>query len=100
MPVYAPDRFPFLYDEIRRGALLKDSFVLVFVANDVDAICAARVLVGLLEADHVRTTMIPVSSYTDLAAANAAHVENREEVSPTAASGTSTDRAPGPLLAE
>ncbi|KAI9010687.1 CDC45 family [Hyaloraphidium curvatum] len=81
MPIVQPVDFARLYDQIRKDAVHnRDSPVIIFAANDVDALCAARILQALLAADQVKNTLIPVSGYTDLAAESAKHVENKAEL--------------------
>uniref|UniRef100_A0A452ENN9 Cell division cycle 45 n=1 Tax=Capra hircus TaxID=9925 RepID=A0A452ENN9_CAPHI len=40
--------------------------VLLFVASDVDALCACKILQALFQCDHVQYTLIPVSGWQEL----------------------------------
>ena len=46
--------------------VLKRGRVLILAANDVDSLCASKILQVLLQADGVIYTLIPVSSLQDL----------------------------------
>lgn len=50
----------------RRFPLISAASVAILVAPDVDALCAARMLVGLFEQDDVTHTVIPVSGIAEL----------------------------------
>lgn len=62
-----PTLFPAAYANIvasSRGSSASRTFILV--SPDVDAICAARLLVEMLRIDHVASTVIPVGSWGEL----------------------------------
>ncbi|XP_068956922.1 cell division control protein 45 homolog isoform X2 [Petaurus breviceps papuanus] len=40
--------------------------VLLFVASDVDALCACKILQALFQCDHVQYTLVPVSGWQEL----------------------------------
>jgi cell division control protein 45 len=50
----------------RRSPLTSASSVIVLVAPDVDALCAARMLVDLLKQDDVMHRIVPVSGVAEL----------------------------------
>jgi cell division control protein 45 len=50
----------------RRSPLTSASSVIILVAPDVDALCAARMLADLLNQDDVMHRIIPVSGIADL----------------------------------
>ncbi|KAJ3189473.1 hypothetical protein HDU85_003104 [Gaertneriomyces sp. JEL0708] len=54
--------------------------VLIFVTNDVDALCALNMLVTLFKSDYIAHKIVPVSGYTDLSTANSLHIEDNEEL--------------------
>ncbi|XP_069414571.1 cell division control protein 45 homolog isoform X2 [Ovis canadensis] len=49
--------------------------VLLFVASDVDALCACKILQALFQCDHVQYTLIPVSGWQELETAFLEHKE-------------------------
>ncbi|PVV04083.1 hypothetical protein BB560_001436 [Smittium megazygosporum] len=49
--------------------------VLVLVANDPDALCAARILFSILKHDFITYQMVPVSSYVDVTKCNKQLIE-------------------------
>lgn len=50
----------------RRSPLTSASSVIILVAPDVDALCAAKILADLLKQDDVMHRIIPVSGLADL----------------------------------
>ena len=50
----------------RRSPLTAASSVIVLVAPDVDALCAAHMLAGLFQQDDVMHRFIPVSGHAEL----------------------------------
>ena len=50
----------------RRSPLTSASSVIVLVAPDVDALCAARMLADLFKQDDVMYRLIPVSGHAEL----------------------------------
>ncbi len=54
------------YQKIIRKGLKYGSKVIIFVSNDADALCAARILTALLKSDNVQYVVIPVLSFTQL----------------------------------
>ena len=46
--------------------VLKRGRVLILAANDVDSVCASKILQTLLQADGVMYTLVPVTSLQDL----------------------------------
>ena len=46
--------------------VLKRGRVLILAANDVDSLCASKILQALLQADGVMYTLVPVTSLQDL----------------------------------
>ncbi|XP_063965219.1 cell division control protein 45 homolog [Lytechinus pictus] len=54
--------------------------VLVLVANDVDALCACKILQTLLQWDHVQYTLVPVSGKDDVERAYLEHSEQLKYV--------------------
>ncbi|XP_047417247.1 cell division control protein 45 homolog isoform X1 [Sciurus carolinensis] len=49
--------------------------VLLFVASDVDALCACKILQALFHCDHVQYTLVPVSGWQELETAFLEHKE-------------------------
>lgn len=49
--------------------------VLLFVASDVDALCACKILQALFQCDHVPYTLVPVSGWQELETAFLEHKE-------------------------
>ncbi|XP_004695024.1 PREDICTED: cell division control protein 45 homolog [Condylura cristata] len=49
--------------------------VLIFVASDVDALCACKILQALFQCDHVQYTLVPVSGWQELETAFLEHKE-------------------------
>lgn len=49
--------------------------VLLFVASDVDALCACKILQALFQCDHVQYTLVPVSGWQELETAFLEHKE-------------------------
>ncbi|XP_053443482.1 cell division control protein 45 homolog [Nycticebus coucang] len=47
--------------------------VLLFVASDVDALCACKILQALFQCDHVQYTLVPVSGWQELETAFLEH---------------------------
>ncbi|KAJ3274460.1 hypothetical protein HK104_004085, partial [Borealophlyctis nickersoniae] len=74
---YVPfDRLDSAYKSIKKAALggpgeaPSASSLLIFVAPDVDAVCALKILVTLLKADCIAHKVYPIAGYRDLAQAN------------------------------
>ncbi|KAJ3086943.1 hypothetical protein HK102_012141, partial [Quaeritorhiza haematococci] len=69
------------YQHVKRQALPPGTpTVLIFVANDVDALCACKMLLSLLKADCIAHKVIPVAGYTDLSFANEDLIDGNEEL--------------------
>ncbi|XP_050601402.1 cell division control protein 45 homolog [Macaca thibetana thibetana] len=49
--------------------------VLLFVASDVDALCACKILQALFQCDHVQYTLVPVSGWQELETSFLEHKE-------------------------
>ncbi|XP_002743587.1 cell division control protein 45 homolog isoform X1 [Callithrix jacchus] len=49
--------------------------VFLFVASDVDALCACKILQALFQCDHVQYTLVPVSGWQELETAFLEHKE-------------------------
>ncbi len=60
------DEFAAVYRRIKERALQRDCSVAIFVAADVDAACAARIIKAILNADFVRFEIHPVNSFSAL----------------------------------
>ncbi|XP_028626315.1 cell division control protein 45 homolog [Grammomys surdaster] len=58
--------------------LLHNQRVLLFVASDVDALCACKILQALFQCDHVQYTLVPVSGWQEL---ETAFLEHKEQFS-------------------
>ncbi|XP_060026607.1 cell division control protein 45 homolog isoform X1 [Lagenorhynchus albirostris] len=54
---------------------LQSQRVLLFVASDVDALCACKILQALFQCDHVQYTLVPVSGWQELETAFLEHKE-------------------------
>ena len=52
--------------------------VLLFVASDVDALCACKILQALFQCDHVQYTLVPVSGWQEL---ETTYLEHKEQFS-------------------
>ncbi|XP_059132931.1 cell division control protein 45 homolog [Peromyscus eremicus] len=55
--------------------LVHSQRVLLFVASDVDALCACKILQALFQCDHVQYTLVPVSGWQELETAFLEHKE-------------------------
>ncbi|XP_012859705.1 cell division control protein 45 homolog [Echinops telfairi] len=55
--------------------LVQTERVLLFVASDVDALCACKILQALFQCDHVQYTLVPVSGWQELESAFLEHKE-------------------------
>ncbi|XP_007956643.1 cell division control protein 45 homolog [Orycteropus afer afer] len=55
--------------------LVQNQRVLLFVASDVDALCACKILQALFQCDHVQYTLVPVSGWQELETAFLEHKE-------------------------
>ncbi|MEJ1283376.1 cell division cycle 45 [Cricetulus griseus] len=55
--------------------LVHNQRVLLFVASDVDALCACKILQALFQCDHVQYTLVPVSGWQELETAFLEHKE-------------------------
>ncbi|KAL1788733.1 cell division control protein 45-like isoform X1 [Sigmodon hispidus] len=55
--------------------LVYNQRVLLFVASDVDALCACKILQVLFQCDHVQYTLVPVSGWQELETAFLEHKE-------------------------
>ena len=64
--LWQKEELDLLYRDIRKKAASGGSTVLLLVAQDVDALCASRVLAGILRSDNVSYKVKPVLSYDDL----------------------------------
>ncbi|XP_056677387.1 cell division control protein 45 homolog [Monodelphis domestica] len=51
--------------------------VLLFVASDVDALCACKILQALFQCDHVQYTLVPVSGWQEL---ETSFLEHKDQV--------------------
>ncbi|KAM6165742.1 cell division control protein 45 homolog isoform 6-T6 [Erethizon dorsatum] len=56
--------------------LVQSQRVLLFVASDVDALCACKILQALFQCDHVQYTLVPVSGWQEL---ETAYLEHKEQ---------------------
>lgn len=79
--------YPRAYREILNSARASASTsnagqvgVLVLVAPDVDALCACRILVGLLRHDQIGHNVVPVAGWSELARVNREMVEGNTKV--------------------
>uniref|UniRef100_A0A8C8T375 Cell division cycle 45 n=1 Tax=Peromyscus maniculatus bairdii TaxID=230844 RepID=A0A8C8T375_PERMB len=57
--------------------LVHSQRVLLFVASDVDALCACKILQALFQCDHVQYTLVPVSGWQEL---ETAFLEHKEQI--------------------
>uniref|UniRef100_A0A8I6AN42 Cell division cycle 45 n=1 Tax=Rattus norvegicus TaxID=10116 RepID=A0A8I6AN42_RAT len=57
--------------------LVHNQRVLLFVASDVDALCACKILQALFQCDHVQYTLVPVSGWQEL---ETAFLEHKEQI--------------------
>ncbi|XP_072809718.1 cell division control protein 45 homolog isoform X2 [Vicugna pacos] len=55
--------------------VVQNQRVLFFVASDVDALCACKILQALFQCDHVQYTLVPVSGWQELETAFLEHKE-------------------------
>lgn len=80
--------FPRAYREILNSARSSGSTaggggqvgVLVLVAPDTDALCACRILSGLLRHDQIGHNVVPVAGWSELARVNREMVEGNSKV--------------------
>ncbi|KAI8394143.1 CDC45 family [Radiomyces spectabilis] len=56
------------YEQIKRDSI--EGSCIVFVASDVDALCACKIFQGLLKSDIIQHKIVPVAGYKDLMKAN------------------------------
>ncbi|KAJ1678097.1 DNA replication initiation factor cdc45, partial [Spiromyces aspiralis] len=56
--------------------------VLMLVADDPDAICAARILAWLLKQDNIAYKTVPIANYDDISRINEETIEKSTEVCP------------------
>lgn len=56
--------------------VVQNQRVLLFVASDVDALCACKILQALFQCDHVQYTLVPVSGWQEL---ETAYLEHKEQ---------------------
>ncbi|KAL7751816.1 DNA replication initiation factor cdc45 [Sorochytrium milnesiophthora] len=68
------------YEDIKRGAIHGGESVLILVSPDADALCACRMLVGILRTDLIAHKVLPVSSYSDLTALNDEVIADNDEL--------------------
>ena len=57
--------------------------VLVLVAPDVDALCACRILCGLLKHDQIGYNVVPIAGWQELARVNREMIDGNDRVGPT-----------------
>ncbi|KAM5263134.1 cell division control protein 45 homolog isoform 7-T7 [Ctenodactylus gundi] len=55
--------------------LVQNQRVLLFVASDVDALCACKILQALFQCDHIQYTLVPVCGWQELETAFLEHKE-------------------------
>lgn len=55
--------------------VVQNQRVLLFVASDVDSLCACKILQALFQCDHVQYTLVPVSGWQELETAFLEHKE-------------------------
>ncbi|XP_036923237.1 cell division control protein 45 homolog [Sturnira hondurensis] len=55
--------------------VVQNQRVLLFVASDVDALCACKILQALFQCDHVQYTLVPVSGWQELETSFLEHKE-------------------------
>jgi len=66
MVLLDPGSFDQAYDRIKTDALKGDSTVQIFIAPDVDSLCAGQILAALLQSDFIRYTQMPAADLVDL----------------------------------
>eukprot|EP00054_Salpingoeca_dolichothecata_P000149 m.279609 g.279609 ORF g.279609 m.279609 type:complete len:574 (-) comp102884_c0_seq1:13-1734(-) len=74
------DSFDTAYQQIKKNSLSGESTVLIFVAPDVDALCACNILTTNLKSDFVSYKIVPVESYDDLLVEFESFAETGEEL--------------------
>ncbi|KAJ2607995.1 DNA replication initiation factor cdc45, partial [Coemansia sp. RSA 1365] len=76
--VYIPSsRYEDAYRRITDGASTsKGTALLIFVAADVDGLCALRILTTLLKRDAIAHKIVPVTNYADISAMNQTLIAN------------------------
>ncbi|KAF6277708.1 cell division cycle 45 [Rhinolophus ferrumequinum] len=57
--------------------VVQNQRVLLFVASDVDSLCACKILQALFQCDHVQYTLVPVSGWQEL---ETAFLEHKEQI--------------------
>ncbi|GAB5358371.1 hypothetical protein AAMO2058_000451800 [Amorphochlora amoebiformis] len=58
----------------------RNKSVVIFVSQEVDSLCAFKILTHLLQMDAIQWQAFPVSGYSDLKAANDSHLQGNEDV--------------------
>ncbi|KAF8078083.1 CDC45-like protein [Lyophyllum atratum] len=76
-PSYA-ETYSHILAEFRSSPLVSASSVLILVAADVDALCAARMLSNLFRQDDVIHRIVPIPGFRELEAAREDIIENVE----------------------
>jgi len=68
------------YEDIKREALERDCSILIFVALDVDSVCAAKILLSLLKSDFLSFKLVPTLGFDDLKRANEQLIRDSDEI--------------------
>lgn len=74
------DLFAAAYQHLKHHAHGTTPSILILVALDTDALCAARILTSLLKNDYIPHKMHPVAGYKDLKKVNEEHIRGNEEL--------------------
>jgi single-stranded DNA-specific DHH superfamily exonuclease len=55
-----------IYDKIKKRSGVNENKLVIFVANDCDALSALKILIYILQRDNMQYSLYPVFSYLDL----------------------------------
>ncbi|KAJ1534589.1 hypothetical protein HK096_003707 [Nowakowskiella sp. JEL0078] len=81
MVVVSKDLFRDVYISIKGSALPPgSSTVLIFVANDLDALCSCKLLSSLLKSDSIAHEIVPISGFRELSEKNSTLIEENEQL--------------------
>eukprot|EP00039_Didymoeca_costata_P030735 m.31129 g.31129 ORF g.31129 m.31129 type:complete len:586 (+) comp8280_c3_seq1:251-2008(+) len=76
----SPGNFDVAYNRIKTSALKGNNTVQVFVAQDVDSLCAAKILTELLKSDFISYSVVPTADMNDLMNARDALIQSPGDV--------------------
>lgn len=80
MVLLTEDELDNVYKQIKHDALAGVCTVLVLVSNDVDALCASKILLEFFKADCIGHHVFPVGGYDDLLYANQEFIKDNHDL--------------------